>query len=100
MPTCNAHIRTDIVRDLNGRPLDGRQDAGFHNPQRAFRPVCEVAGRSCGSEVNDPNAMSLATVDADGLPNVRMVLLKGFDENGFVFYTNLKARREPRSLGT
>jgi pyridoxamine 5'-phosphate oxidase len=39
-------------------------------------------------EPNDPDAMSLATVDADGLPDVRMVLLKGADERGFVFYTN------------
>jgi pyridoxamine 5'-phosphate oxidase len=47
-----------------------------------------------GSEVNDPNGMALATVDESGLPNVRMVLLKGVDEaahpaRGFVFYTNL-----------
>jgi pyridoxamine 5'-phosphate oxidase len=39
-------------------------------------------------ELNDPTAMSLATVDADGQPNVRMVLLKDFDRRGFVFYTN------------
>ncbi len=39
-------------------------------------------------EPNDPNAMAVATVDGDGLPDVRMVLLKDFDENGFVFYTN------------
>jgi pyridoxamine 5'-phosphate oxidase len=39
-------------------------------------------------EPNDPNAMAVATVDADGLPDVRMVLLKDFDEAGFVFYTN------------
>ena len=39
-------------------------------------------------EVNDPEAMALATVDADGMPDVRMVLLKGFDEHGFVFYSN------------
>jgi len=45
------------------------------------------------SEINDPNAMSLATVDADGLPNVRMVLLKGFDADGFVFYTNLESQK-------
>ena len=41
------------------------------------------------SEINDPNAMALATVDETGLPNIRMVLLKGADERGFVFYTNL-----------
>ena len=41
------------------------------------------------AEPNDPTAMALATVDSDGMPNVRMVLLKGFDEAGFVFYTNV-----------
>jgi pyridoxamine 5'-phosphate oxidase len=41
------------------------------------------------SEPNDPNAMALATVDKLGLPDVRMVLLKGFSADGFVFYTNL-----------
>ena len=41
------------------------------------------------SEPNDPSAMTLATVNADGMPQARMVLLKGADENGFVFYTNL-----------
>ncbi len=44
-------------------------------------------------EPNDANAMSLATVDADGLPDVRMVLLKGFDEAGFVFYTNTQSAK-------
>jgi len=46
-----------------------------------------------GGEPNDPNAVALATVDEDGLPNVRMVLLKGFDERGFVFYTNFESRK-------
>jgi pyridoxamine 5'-phosphate oxidase len=45
------------------------------------------------SEPSDPTAMSLATVDADGLPNCRMVLLKDFDERGFVFYTNLDSAK-------
>jgi pyridoxamine 5'-phosphate oxidase len=45
------------------------------------------------SEPNDPNAMSLATVDEEGLPNVRMVLLKDFDEKGFVFYTNYESQK-------
>lgn len=40
------------------------------------------------TEPNDPNGMALATVDADGLPDVRMVLMKDFDERGVVFYTN------------
>ena len=45
------------------------------------------------SEVNDPNAVALATADADGLPNVRMVLLKDVDDTGFVFYTNLESAK-------
>lgn len=45
------------------------------------------------SELNDPNAVALATVDDDGLPNVRMVLLKGFDQHGFVFYTNFESQK-------
>lgn len=40
------------------------------------------------AELNDPHAMALASVDEDGLPDVRMVLLKGIDKRGFVFYTN------------
>ncbi len=45
------------------------------------------------SEPNDPNAMALATVDADGLPDVRMVLLKGFDTAGFVFYSHIDSTK-------
>lgn len=43
------------------------------------------------SEINDPNAMALATVDGEGLPNVRMVLLKNVEDGGFVFYTNYES---------
>ena len=45
------------------------------------------------SEPNDPNAMALATVDEDGMPDVRIVLMKGFDAQGFVFYTHLDSRK-------
>jgi pyridoxamine 5'-phosphate oxidase len=45
------------------------------------------------SEPNDPSAMTLATVGPDGMPSVRMVLLKGFDSSGFVFYTNYESRK-------
>src|SRR5258705_5584319 len=44
-------------------------------------------------EPNDPDAMALATVDAQGLPNIRMVLLKHVDHEGFVFYTNLESAK-------
>lgn len=44
-------------------------------------------------EPNDPNAVALATVEADGMPSLRMVLLKGVDGRGFVFYTNHESRK-------
>jgi pyridoxamine 5'-phosphate oxidase len=65
-------------------------------PFALFRSWMEEA---TASEPNDPNAMALATVDEDGLPNVRMVLLKGVDENGFVFYTNTESNKGRELLG-
>jgi pyridoxamine 5'-phosphate oxidase len=59
-------------------------------PLRLFAAWLDEATRD---EPRDPNAMALATVDLDGLPNVRMVLLKGLDERGFVFYTNLDSQK-------
>lgn len=57
------------------------------------------------SEINDPNAMAIASVDTDGLPNVRTVLLKGVDdagsdERGFVFYTNFESAKGHELLAT
>ena len=59
-------------------------------PLRLFSVWFEEATKS---EPRDPTAMSLATVDAEGLPNVRMVLMKGYDERGFVFYTNIESQK-------
>lgn len=50
-------------------------------------------GEAEGTEPNDANAMALASADADGRPSVRVVLLKGRDERGFVFYTNTRSRK-------
>jgi pyridoxamine 5'-phosphate oxidase len=52
------------------------------------------------SEPSDPNAMALASVDSDGMPNVRMVLLKGVDAGGFVFYTNYESQKGVEILGS
>ncbi len=52
------------------------------------------------SEPNDSNAMALAAVGADGQPSVRMVLLKGHDARGFVFYTNLESRKARELIDT
>lgn len=68
--------------------LDAQVAAG--DPFALFGEWLELAS---AKEPNDPNAMALATTGADGLPDVRMVLLKGFDENGFVFYTNTQSQK-------
>jgi pyridoxamine 5'-phosphate oxidase len=65
--------------------LTGGDFTEADEPLRLFAAWFAEAKRA---EPVNPDAMTLATVDADGLPNARMVLLKGFDERGFVFYTN------------
>ena len=52
------------------------------------------------SEINDPDAMALASVDADGMPSVRMVLLKEWSPEGFVFYTNYESRKSGELTAT
>jgi pyridoxamine 5'-phosphate oxidase len=58
-----------------------------------FRLFAAWLEQATATEPRDPTAMTLATVDADGMPNARMVLLKGADERGFVFYTNLGSQK-------
>ena len=60
------------------------------NPILLFKIWFDEAKKS---ELNDPNALSLATSDNMGVPSVRMVLLKSFDNSGFVFYTNLNSTK-------
>ncbi|WP_029349981.1 pyridoxamine 5'-phosphate oxidase [Bosea sp. 117] len=60
----------------------------FTAASEPFRLFEEWFAEAKTSEPNDPNAMALATVDADGLPDVRMVLLNARDERGFTFFTN------------
>ncbi|MDQ2705256.1 MAG: pyridoxamine 5'-phosphate oxidase family protein, partial [Pseudomonadota bacterium] len=65
----------------------------FTEAAEPFRLFAAWLDDAAGSEPNDPNGVALATVDEDGMPDVRMVLLKGFDEAGFVFYTNLDSAK-------
>ena len=58
------------------------------NPFKLFKEWFDLAKKK---ELNDPNALALATSDKEGNPNVRMVLLKDFNDKGFVFYTNLNS---------
>jgi pyridoxamine 5'-phosphate oxidase len=67
----------------------------FAEPFRLFDTWFQEAK---AKEPNDPEAMTLATVGADGMPSVRMVLLKGVDPRGFVFYTNYESRKGQQLL--
>ena len=60
------------------------------DPFQLFEEWFEVAKKR---EINDPNALALGTASKNGVPSVRMVLLKGFDKDGFIFYTNLKSQK-------
>ncbi len=70
--------RTLEIEDVRSDPFD-QFEAWFAEAVRAQLP--------------EPNAMTLATVDAGGQPSARVVLLKGFDREGFVFYTNYRSRK-------
>jgi len=71
-----------------GGPLDDGGIAVVPDPLALFQEWMKQAE---ASEPSDANAMALATADADGVPNVRMVLLKGADATGFVFYSNAQS---------
>ena len=77
---------TDAASIEHPRELTAGDFTAADEPLRLFAAWFAEAERA---EPVNPNAMTLATVDRDGTPNARMVLLKGFDERGFVFYTNL-----------
>lgn len=63
------------------------------DPIAIFQDAFERAQRADRAVLPEPSAMSLATVGADGSPTLRIVLLKGVDDEGFVFYTNLGSRK-------
>lgn len=65
----------------------------FTLAEEPFRLFSEWLSDAERSEPNDPNAMTLATVDDTGLPDARMVLLKGLDARGFVFFTNTESAK-------
>ena len=83
---------TDTPSDPAVLPND---DAGEELPAATdpFALFDEWMLEAEASEINDANAMTLATATADGAPSARMVLLKGIDDRGFVFYTNLDSRK-------
>ena len=78
-----------LRRDYRGRDFDAVGD----DPMALFGTWFEEAVRAMQDKARDPNAMALGTVDARGRPSGRIVLLKGFDRRGFVFYTNYGSRK-------
>ncbi len=71
----------------------GENPAAIPDTDAPFDLFADWLREAGASEPNDGNAMALATVDADGMPDVRIVLLKDFDEQGFTFYTNLESAK-------
>ena len=74
-------------KNSNGLNLCFKEE---NNPILLFREWFEEAKKT---EINDPNAVALGTINSKGYPTVRMVLLKSFGDNGFVFYTNLNSEK-------
>src|SRR3954447_23079024 len=89
-PATHAPRPGHHMQDQTVEPLTPGDFTEVGEPFALFDAWMKEAERS---EPNDPNAMALATVDADGLPDVRMVLLKGVDAHGFVFYTNAESNK-------
>tara|TARA_R100000027_G_scaffold8954_1_gene6480 strand:+ start:47838 stop:48479 length:642 start_codon:yes stop_codon:yes gene_type:complete len=76
--------------------------AGLNREDLAAHPVDQFRSwfnQAKEAELNEPNAISLATVDESGRPSQRMVLLKAFDEDGFVFFTNYRSRKAKQLAG-
>ena len=65
----------------------------FTAAEEPFALFADWLREASASEPNDPNAMALATVDDDGLPDIRMVLMKGYDADGWVFYSHIASQK-------
>ena len=83
--------------DMTDHPSPLNADKLAENPFTLFERWFAEAR---DAEINDPDAMALCSVDATGMPSVRMVLLKEFDERGFVFFTNYESRKAGELLAT
>lgn len=81
------------MTDTSQIPAELLKNSNFTEAANPIQLFSEWFDDASQSEPNDPNAMALATVDESGMPNARMVLLKGYDEAGFVFYTNFESAK-------
>ena len=89
-----------ILRFGENMSQSGLTSSDFTEASEPLELFANWFGDAEKTEPNDPNAVALATVDAEGLPDVRMVLLKGYDERGFVFYTNFESAKGVEILGS
>jgi pyridoxamine 5'-phosphate oxidase len=85
-------MQNNDLSKIRHENLGGDLDISYVNsdPVQQFSVWMQLA---IAAEIEEPAAMTLATVTTDGQPSARMVLLKGFDENGFVFFTNYESRK-------
>lgn len=79
---------SDLRREYKAAALD--EHSVNANPVAQFRQWFDQA---CSADLVEPNAMSISTVDEQGRPNIRTVLLKAYDDRGFVFYTNYTSQK-------
>ncbi len=77
----------------DSKAIESQIESELQGPDDPMTLFADWLGEAERGEPNDPESMALASVDADGAPSLRMVLLKGFDSRGFVFYTNLESRK-------
>jgi pyridoxamine 5'-phosphate oxidase len=91
-PRASCPQKSEDVSSLRKEYIRGglKEDDAHPNPIEQFHNWFEEA---LAANLHEPNAMSLATASSDGKPSARVVLLKGFDERGFVFYTNHEGRK-------
>ncbi len=89
--TCDV---SQLRREYSGEILD--LDRLDRDPIRQFE---RWLNQACQAELSEPNAMCLATVSSSGAPSVRTVLLKYFDQEGFVFFTNFESRKAEQIAG-
>lgn len=79
--------------DSRTEPADSGEDERLFAGEEPFALFASWFEAAKASELNDPNAVTVATADEDGLPDARMVLMKDFDPRGFVFYTNTRSAK-------
>src|ERR1700675_3992491 len=92
-PRANATRTPDMTDTTSIKHPTPLTSGDFTAAEEPFALFGDWFAEAVKAEPNDPNAMALATVDADGLPDVRMVLMKCYDADGFVFYSHIASQK-------